>query len=59
MVDLRARVVEYAGDVFSANRPIFSWHGPCAAYENELGELVLDDGRTIAVIVDHGLLRSM
>jgi hypothetical protein len=29
------------------------------AYEHELGELVLDDGRTLPVVVDGGLLRSV
>jgi hypothetical protein len=58
-IDMRARVVEYAGDVFSANCTVFSFHGRLAGHDNERGELVLDDGRTIPVMVDHGLLRSM
>jgi hypothetical protein len=58
-VEMRARVVEYIGDAFSENRPLFSWHGPITAFDHDLGELVLDDGRVVPVVVDHGLLRPM
>jgi hypothetical protein len=57
--EMRGRVVEYAGDVFSENRHLFSWHGHLEAHHQEMGELVLDDGRAIAVVVDHGLLRPV
>jgi hypothetical protein len=56
---MHGRVVEYVGDTFSENRPLFSWHGPLAEYDHDLGELVLDDGRVVPVVVDHGLLRPM
>jgi hypothetical protein len=58
-VEMRGRVVEYVGDTFSENRPLFSWHGSIANYQHDLGELVLDDGRVVPVVVDHGLLRPM
>ena len=58
-VEMRGRVVEYVGDTFSENRPLFSWHGAIAEYQHDLGELVLDDGRVVPVVVDHGLLRPM
>ena len=58
-VEMHGRVVEYVGDTFSENRPLFSWHGPLAEYDHDLGELVLDDGRVVPVVVDHGLLRPM
>jgi hypothetical protein len=58
-VEMRGRVVEYAGDLFSENRQLFSWHGDITPHHHELGELVLDDGRAIAVVVDYGLLRSV
>jgi hypothetical protein len=56
-VEMRARVVEYVGDLFAENGHLFSWHGHLTAHEDELGELVLDDGRTLPVVVDRGLLR--
>jgi hypothetical protein len=59
VVEMRARVVEYVGDLYSENRPVFSWHGHLAGHEHELGELVLDDGRALPVVVDHGFLRPV
>jgi hypothetical protein len=59
VLDMRARVVEYVGDTFSENRPLFSWHGHLTGYDHQLGELVLDDGRALDVVVDHGLLRPI
>jgi hypothetical protein len=58
-VELCARVVEYVGDAFAANRPLFSWHGRLTAYEHGFGELALDDGRTMPVVVDYGFLRPL
>jgi hypothetical protein len=68
-VEMRARVVEYVGDLYAESGPLFSWHGRLTGHDHELagdeleravvGELVLDDGRALAVVVDHGLLRSV